>query len=65
MVLGFIWLAIIAFAILLYMILYGFALGMGILFPLLDDQQNDISTSIFLQTWYGNQTWLVIALACF
>ncbi|MDE4959409.1 cytochrome d ubiquinol oxidase subunit II, partial [Francisella tularensis subsp. holarctica] len=35
--LGLIWLAIIAFALLLYMILDGFALGMGIIFPLLDD----------------------------
>ncbi|MDE4967787.1 cytochrome d ubiquinol oxidase subunit II, partial [Francisella tularensis subsp. holarctica] len=32
--LGLIWLALIAFALLLYMILDGFALGMGLLFPL-------------------------------
>lgn len=63
--LGLIWLAIIAFALLLYVILDGFALGMGILFPLLDDHQKDIVTSILLPTWDGNQTWLVFALACF
>ncbi|ALB01237.1 cytochrome C oxidase subunit II [Francisella persica ATCC VR-331] len=63
--LGLIWLAIIAFALLLYVILDGFALGMGILFPLLDDHQKDIATSILLPTWDGNQTWLVFALACF
>ena len=63
--LGLIWLAIIAFALLLYVILDGFALGMGILFPLLNDHQKDIATSILLPTWDGNQTWLVFALACF
>ena len=63
--LGLIWLAIIAFALLLYVILDGFALGMGVLFPLLDDHQKDIVTSILLPTWDGNQTWLVFALACF
>ncbi|APC92309.1 MULTISPECIES: cytochrome d ubiquinol oxidase subunit II [Francisella] len=63
--LGLIWLIIIAFALLLYVILDGFALGMGVLFPLLDDHQKDIATSILLPTWDGNQTWLVFALACF
>ena len=63
--LALIWLVIIAFALLLYVILDGFALGMGILFPFLDDHQRDIATSILLPTWDGNQTWLVFALACF
>ncbi|MED7819900.1 MULTISPECIES: cytochrome d ubiquinol oxidase subunit II [unclassified Francisella] len=63
--LALIWLMIIAFALLLYVILDGFALGMGILFPFLDDHQRDIATSILLPTWDGNQTWLVFALACF
>ncbi|MDE5039722.1 cytochrome d ubiquinol oxidase subunit II, partial [Francisella tularensis subsp. holarctica] len=41
--LGLIWLAIIDFELLLYMILDGFALWMGILFPLLDDHQKYIA----------------------
>ncbi|MDE5035856.1 cytochrome d ubiquinol oxidase subunit II, partial [Francisella tularensis] len=51
--------------LLLYMIWDGFALGMGLLFPLLDDHHKDIATSILLPTWDGNQSWLVFELACF
>ena len=63
--LGLIWLAIIAFGLLLYVILDGFALGVGIIFPFLDTEQKDIATSVLLPTWDGNQTWLVLSLACF
>lgn len=63
--LGLIWLFIIAFALLLYIVLDGFALGMGSLFQFFDDHQKDIAVSILLPTWDGNQTWLVFALACF
>lgn len=54
--LGLIWLAIIAFALLLYVILDGFALVMGLLFPLLDDHKKDIVTSILLPNmgWQSN-----------
>lgn len=63
--LGFIWLGIIAFSLLLYVILDGFALGVAILFPFLNQNQKDISISVLLPTWDGNQTWLVLSLACF
>lgn len=63
--LGLIWLAIIAFGLLLYVILDGFALGIGIIFPFLNTEQKDIATSVLLPTWDGNQTWLVFSLACF
>lgn len=63
--LGLIWLGIIAFGLLLYVVLDGFALGVAILFPFLDSHQKDIATSILLPTWDGNQTWLVFSLACF
>lgn len=46
--LALIWLIIIAFALLLYVILDGFALEMGILFPFLNDHQRDIATSVLL-----------------
>ncbi|AXA33241.1 cytochrome d ubiquinol oxidase subunit II [Francisella adeliensis] len=63
--LGLIWLGIIAFGLLLYVILDGFALGVGILFPFFNSNQRDIATSVLLPTWDGNQTWLVLSLACF
>ncbi|MFT5951052.1 MAG: cytochrome d ubiquinol oxidase subunit II [Francisella sp.] len=63
--LGLIWLGIIAFSLLLYVILDGFALGVAILFPFLNSNQRDIATSVLLPTWDGNQTWLVLSLACF
>lgn len=63
--LGLIWLGIIAFGLLLYVILDGFALGVAILFPFLNSNQRDIATSVLLPTWDGNQTWLVLSLACF
>ncbi|AIT09451.1 cytochrome C oxidase subunit II [Candidatus Francisella endociliophora] len=63
--LGLIWLGIIAFGLLLYVILDGFALGVAILFPFFDTKERDIATSVLLPTWDGNQTWLVFSLACF
>ena len=63
--LGFIWLAVIAFCIILYVILDGFTLGIGILFPFLNSSEKDIATSVVLPTWDGNQTWLVLSLAAF
>jgi cytochrome d ubiquinol oxidase subunit II len=62
---GLIWLIIIAFGLLLYVVLNGFALGVGILFPFFNKEQRDIATSVLLPTWDGNQTWLVFSLACF
>ncbi|AJC48248.1 cytochrome d ubiquinol oxidase subunit II [Allofrancisella guangzhouensis] len=63
--LGLIWLFIIAFGLLLYVVLDGFALGIAALFPFLSQKQRDIATSVLLPTWDGNQTWLVFSLACF
>ena len=63
--LGLIWLIIIAFGLFLYVVLDGFALGVGILFPFFDKEQRDIATSVLLPTWDGNQTWLVFSLASF
>jgi cytochrome d ubiquinol oxidase subunit II len=59
--LAFIWAMLIAFAILAYVILDGFDLGIGILFPLLDDKrQRDTAMNTVAPIWDGNETWLVL-----
>lgn len=56
-----IWAALIAFAVLAYVILDGFDLGVGILFPLIKGEQ-DRSTAMnsIAPVWDGNETWLVL-----
>lgn len=59
--LAFIWAGIIAFAILAYVVLDGFDLGVGILFPLLkSDHDRDIAMNSVSPVWDGNETWLVL-----
>lgn len=56
-----IWAAIIAFSILAYVVLDGFDLGIGILFPLFpDDRDRDVMTNSIAPVWDGNETWLVM-----
>lgn len=56
-----IWAAIIAFAVLAYVILDGFDLGVGILFPFFPERHNrDIMTNSIAPVWDGNETWLVL-----
>ncbi len=58
--LALIWSGIIAFGIILYVILDGFDLGIGIAFPFFQDEQDrDIMISTILPVWDGNETWLV------
>lgn len=59
--LPFIWGAIIAFAILLYVLLDGFDLGCGILFPFApsDECRSRVMNSI-APFWDGNETWLIL-----
>jgi cytochrome d ubiquinol oxidase subunit II len=56
-----IWAGIIALAIFLYVLLDGFDLGVGILFPFApsDDCRNRMMSSI-APFWDGNETWLVL-----
>ncbi len=56
-----IWAAIIAFSVLTYVILDGFDLGVGILFPFAQSEQ-DRSTMMntIAPVWDGNETWLVM-----
>ena len=56
-----IWAAIIAFAILAYVILDGFDLGVGILFPLIrGEKHKDLAMNTVAPVWDGNETWLVL-----
>lgn len=59
--LAFIWAAIIAFAVLAYVILDGFDLGIGILFPFFPKRHDrDVMTNSIAPVWDGNETWLVL-----
>lgn len=61
-VLSTIWAVIIAFSIIMYVLLDGFVLGMGILFPLAPDEESrDIMMNTGAPIWDGNETWLVLA----
>ena len=56
-----IWAGLIAFAILAYVVLDGFDLGVGILFPLVRGKQNrDQMMNSVAPIWDGNETWLVL-----
>ncbi|GFE64459.1 cytochrome d ubiquinol oxidase subunit II [Litoreibacter roseus] len=59
--LPFIWAGIIAFAVLVYVILDGFDLGVGILFPFVKkDIDRDVMMNSVAPVWDGNETWLVL-----
>jgi len=59
--LAFIWAALIAIAVLAYVILDGFDLGVGILFPLFHNRRDrDVMTNSVAPVWDGNETWLVL-----
>lgn len=59
--LAFIWAGIIAFAVLTYVILDGFDLGLGILFPFAKtDLDRDVMMNSVAPVWDGNETWLVM-----
>lgn len=58
--LPFLWAFIIAFGVIMYVILDGFDLGIGILFPWMrDDEYRDIMINSIAPVWDGNETWLV------
>ena len=56
-----VWAALIAFAVLAYVVLDGFDLGVGILFPLVKGEANrDEMMNSVAPVWDGNETWLVL-----
>lgn len=57
------WIGIIALCIVMYVILDGCTLGMGVLWPFLEANDRDAAISVILPTWDGNQTWLVLGTA--
>jgi cytochrome d ubiquinol oxidase subunit II len=58
------WIVIIGFCIIMYVLLDGFDLGIGILFPFFPDRHDrNIMVSTVLPVWDGNQTWLVLGAA--
>jgi cytochrome d ubiquinol oxidase subunit II len=59
--LSFIWAGLIAFAVLAYVVLDGFDLGVGILFPFFPEQRDrNVLTNSIAPVWDGNETWLVL-----
>ena len=56
------WVAILAISMLLYVLLDGFDLGVGILFGLTPDEtRRRVMLSTVAPIWDGNETWLVVA----
>lgn len=55
------WFAVIAFGVMMYVLLDGFVLGLGILSPFAaDDDQLDHMMNTAAPIWDGNETWLVL-----
>jgi cytochrome d ubiquinol oxidase subunit II len=55
------WLIIIAFGLMMYIILDGFDLGIGILLPFVPDRaERDTMVNTVAPVWDGNETWLVL-----
>lgn len=56
-----VWAAIIALAVLLYVMMDGFDLGIGILFPFIRrEEDRDVAVNTIAPVWDGNETWLVL-----
>lgn len=56
-----IWAGLIATAVLLYVTLDGFDLGVGILFPFAKSkEERDVMMNTIAPVWDGNETWLVL-----
>jgi cytochrome bd ubiquinol oxidase subunit II len=59
--LAIIWAFIIAFAVFVYIVMDGFDLGLGILFPFFPDKADrDVIMNSVAPVWDGNETWLVL-----
>src|SRR3954451_2735082 len=56
-----IWAVIILFSIMMYVVMDGFDLGIGILYPLFKDKEDrDVMMNTVAPVWDGNETWLVL-----
>jgi cytochrome bd ubiquinol oxidase subunit II len=56
-----IWILIIAFGVMMYVVMDGFDLGIGILLPFVPDRgDRDTMINTVAPVWDGNETWLVL-----
>jgi len=56
-----VWAAIIGFAVFAYVVMDGFDLGIGILFPIFSvGEERDQAMNSIAPVWDGNETWLVL-----
>ncbi|MFW6027211.1 MAG: cytochrome d ubiquinol oxidase subunit II [bacterium] len=56
-----VWAMLLAFAVVMYVLLDGFDLGIGILFPFAKSHQHrDIMMQSVAPIWDGNETWLIL-----
>ncbi|MBT0727701.1 cytochrome d ubiquinol oxidase subunit II [Rosenbergiella australiborealis] len=59
--LSIIWFTIIIFAILMYIVMDGFDLGIGIIFPFIKNPtERDMMVNTVAPVWDGNETWLIL-----
>src|SRR5690606_3575221 len=59
--LALVWMVLLAVAVLAYVLLDGFDLGVGILFPVLGEEQDrTMAMNSVAPVWDGNETWLVL-----
>ncbi|MBV1700892.1 MAG: cytochrome d ubiquinol oxidase subunit II [Hyphomicrobiales bacterium] len=60
-IIAFIWAGVIALAVLIYVMLDGFDLGIALLFPFFRTQHDrDVMMTSVAPVWDGNETWLVM-----
>ena len=56
-----IWAGVIAFGVIMYVLMDGFDLGIGILFPFFRDKgDRDTMMNTVAPVWDGNETWMVL-----
>jgi cytochrome d ubiquinol oxidase subunit II len=59
--LAIVWALVIGFAVAMYVVLDGFDLGIGILFPFYkEESERDLAMNSVAPFWDGNETWLVL-----
>src|SRR5690606_23211411 len=59
--LPYIWAGLLVLAVFMYVLLDGFDLGLGILFPFApEDEDRDVMMNSVAPVWDGNETWLVL-----
>lgn len=60
--LPFVFAALMGVSILIYVVLDGFDLGVGVLFPFADEEEKDRMIASIGPFWDANETWLVLAI---